>query len=542
VPPISLARAAGAALPLAGSISARLSAKGTLARPVVRLDADGKGVEVAGKPLGDLVAVVRHEPPTSTAEVSLRPTAGGTLWAGATLSTPLGLDDPKTLRDAAAKVEVKSDRLDLGFLPALAPGLVRKASGRLTVDLSASGPLAALRPRGAVKLEGGRLAIVELGDWSEVEVVASLGDRAIEVSRLDARQGAGRLSARLAAHDLGTEVAKLDGHLELRQLTVKREGMELATLDLPAELSGTLTEDRLDATVTVGGGTIRLPKKSGHALQAVQERKDIVEADAPAERARGPSGEAGARGTGTRPPLEARCRVVFPGKLLVRSERPAVNLELEGDSTWRVAGGELTADGSIAVVRGTVEPIAGRVFHVERGRVSFPGAPVSAALLDVTARYDNPAAEVTVTIAGTVAKPSIRFSSRPPLDDGQIAMLIATGRTELNVNTSSVSTVTAQDATQAVAGAAMSAVFTGLLADKLPVDQLSIDTSRLRAGKYVTDKLFVGYAYRFDAKPEEGENVNEVKAEYHLGARWKFELRYGDAQSGDASLIWSKDY
>jgi translocation and assembly module TamB len=219
-----------------------------------------------------------------------------------------------------------------------------------------------------------------------------------------------------------------------------------------------------------------------------------------------------------------------------------MNVELKGDSTWRLAGGEVVADGSVEAVRGTFEPISGRVFHVERGRVSFPGGAVDAGLLDVIARYDNPAAEVTVTVAGTVAKPAVRFSSRPPMDDASIAMLIATGRTELKVSTSGVSTMTAQDATQAVAGAAMSAVFTGLVADKLPVDQLSIDTSRLRAGKYVTDKLFVGYAYRFDAKPEEGENVNEVRAEYHLGPRWNLELRYGDAQSGDASLIWAKDY
>jgi translocation and assembly module TamB len=33
-----------------------------------------------------------------------------------------------------------------------------------------------------------------------------------------------------------------------------------------------------------------------------------------------------------------------------------------------------------------------------------------------------------------------------------------------------------------------------------------------------------------------------VKAEYQISPRWNFELRYGDAQTGDASLIWSKDY
>jgi translocation and assembly module TamB len=128
------------------------------------------------------------------------------------------------------------------------------------------------------------------------------------------------------------------------------------------------------------------------------------------------------------------------------------------------------------------------------------------------------------------------------MDDGAIAMLIATGRTEMNLNTSIVTPLTAQEAGNAVVGAAMSAAFSGLVAGKLPVDQISVDTTRIRAGKYVTDKIFIGYAYRFEAKPEKGENVNEVKAEYRLARRWTFELRYGDAPAGDASLIWSTDY
>jgi translocation and assembly module TamB len=542
MPPLAIARAAGQALPVGGTVSGRLSVSGSLAAPEARLDLDGKAVEVQGRPLGDLTAVVRHAPPTSTAEVSIRPVAGGSLWAGATVDAPLGLAEPKALREAAATLRVTSDRLELGFLPALLPGLVRSASGRLTVDLAASGPLLRLRPRGNVRLEGGRLAISELGDWSEVEVVAALGDREIEVSRLEARRGGGRVSGRFAVRDLGTAVARLEGKLALRQLTIARAGDDVATFDLPIELQGTLSDDLLDLTATLDAGTIRLPRKSARALQPVTERSDIVEAEVEAERARhrARAGEPGREEA--RRPLEVRCRLVLPGKLQVKSERPAMNLELKGDSTWRFAAGRLAAEGTVEVVRGTVEPLAGRVFHVERARVTFPGGDVDSGQLDVVARFDNPVAVVTVTVAGTVAKPSLQFSSQPALDDAAIAMLIATGRTEMNLNTSGVDPLTAEEASSAVVGAAMSAVFTGLVADRLPVDQLSLDTSRLRAGKYVTDKIFVGYAYRFEAKPEEGENANEVKAEYRITPRWNFELRYGDAQAGDASLIWSKDY
>jgi translocation and assembly module TamB len=536
VPGLPLSPATAQALPVSGTLTARASARGTLARPEARVELGGKAVEVKGRPLGEIAAVLRHEGGTTTAQASLRPASGGgALRADATLAAPLWPRDAAELRRAPSKVRVTSEALDLAFLPALAPALVRVASGRLDVDIAAEGPLGGLRPTGTVKLAGGRLAVVELGDWSEVELEASLGERAIEVSRLSARRGPGSLSGTLSARELGTPVAKLGGKVTFRQLPLMQEGVELASLDLPVDLEATLSDERLDAVVTVGAGTIRLPRRASHKLQAMEQRRDIVVEEEERERRRRGAGGASA-------PLEVRCRVVLPGKLLVRGDKPLVSLELKGDTTWRAVGSELTVDGSVEVVRGTVEPIAGRIFDVERGRVTFQGGPPTAGQLDVVARYDNPSAIVTVTIAGPVTKPSIRLSSQPPMDDAAIAMLIATGRSDVNPNTSGVGTMSGNEAGTAVVGAAMGAAFTGLVGEKLPVDQLSLDSSQLRAGKYLTDKLFVGYTYQFDAKPEENENVNEVRAEYQLGPRWKLEFRYGDAHAGDASVIWSKDY
>jgi translocation and assembly module TamB len=541
VPGLPLRRVSPPGLPLDGTLTAKVALKGTLARPEGRLDAAGAGLAVDGRPLGEVSAVVRYEAPSATAELSLRPATGGVLWAGATLAAALGLDlDGAALRRAPATLRVTSDRLDLGFLPAVAPGVVRAASGPLTVDLSASGPLEGLRPRGTIKLTGGRVAVVELGDWSELALEASLGDQAIEVPRLEARRAKGRLDGRFSLRELGTPKATLEGHLAFDQFTLSRSGMDLVTLDLPVELRGTLTDDQLDATVTIPGGTVRLPKKTPRALQPLDGRGDI-QVGRPKPRRPSWLGAAGP-GQASARPFEARWRVVLPGRLLIKGESPSVDLEVKGDTSWRVTGGELLAEGPVEVVRGTVEPITGRVFHVERGRVSFTGAGVGAGQLDAAARYDHPLAQVTVTVGGTVSTPTIQLSSRPPMDDAAIAMLIATGRTEIKANTSEVSSLTGKEAGNVALGAAAGMIFKSLVADKLPVDQVSIDASTLRAGKYLTDKLFVGYTRRFEAKPEKGENGNEVKAEYQITPRWNFELRYGDAQAGDASLIWSKDY
>jgi translocation and assembly module TamB len=127
------------------------------------------------------------------------------------------------------------------------------------------------------------------------------------------------------------------------------------------------------------------------------------------------------------------------------------------------------------------------------------------------------------------------------MDEGQIALLIATGRTELKAGTGGVS-ANVEEAGNAALLAVSQQAFKDVIADKLPVDTVSVDSSQLQAGKYVTDKIYVGYTRNFKARPEQGENTNEARVEFQISPRWNFEVKYGDANTGGASLIWSKDY
>jgi translocation and assembly module TamB len=105
-----------------------------------------------------------------------------------------------------------------------------------------------------------------------------------------------------------------------------------------------------------------------------------------------------------------------------------------------------------------------------------------------------------------------------------------------------VNTLAAGDAGLAAAGAVAMGVFKDLLSDKLPVDSVSLDSTAVSAGKYLTDQIYVGYVRRFDAKPEKGENPDEVRIEYQLAPGWQVETRYGSGQSGGVSLLWKRLY
>jgi translocation and assembly module TamB len=226
----------------------------------------------------------------------------------------------------------------------------------------------------------------------------------------------------------------------------------------------------------------------------------------------------------------------------VKGDQPKVDLELKADATYELVGGDDYATGDIEVVRGYVEPIGGRRFELTRGKVQFTGGPPRAALVDVEAKWTSTQdVAVTVVVAGPATEPQIKLSSKPTLDDSQIALLIATGRTELKRGGGEVGSLSTQEAGYAAASALVTTAFKSLLADKLPFDSVSLDATSFRTGTYL-GKIYLGYVYRFDAKQERGENQNEWSAEYAITKGWMLESRYGDAGAGSASLIWSKEY
>jgi translocation and assembly module TamB len=204
-------------------------------------------------------------------------------------------------------------------------------------------------------------------------------------------------------------------------------------------------------------------------------------------------------------------------------------------------GKELTMTGTVDTIRGRLEPIGGRVFEIAKGQVQFTGGAPTTAQLDVVANYDNPAAKVKVNVSGPVLKPVIKMTSIPVMDEAQIAVLIATGRTELKAGGGSAE-LGATEAAGAVLGAVATQAFKGLLSDKLPVDTVSIDSGQFRVGKYVTDKIFLGYTHRFNAREELGENVDEGRFEYQIDPRWSVQATGGTAGAGGANILWSKDY
>jgi translocation and assembly module TamB len=523
-----------------GQVALKLEAKGTLASPRGTLSLDATGLKLGGQPVGDLTGTARTGEGGSTFEATLTPAGGGALRAEGTLSAVPGIQASATsLATAPLRLVVKGRDLSPGFLPALLPGTLRAATGRVQTELSLTGSARSPRLAGTLALADGTVTLRSWGTFTDVGFQASLDSRAVRLEGLSVRRGEGRLEGRLAVEGLDQGGRRLSGALAATGFTLARAGMSVATVDARARLGGRAQAGRVEVEIDVEpGGTVRLPRKAPRALQPIEDRPDIVFAEAPAAGIE-PAGEGSQDGPEGALVVSLRVR---GDSLLVKSDQPRLHVELRTDSTWEVTGPEVMAAGTLDAVQGSFEPIAGRLFKVVRGHVGFSGGPIGDAQLDLAADWEATSAKVHATVGGTIRSPKLRLTSEPALDEAALAMLIVTGKTELSAGGTAGAPLTAQDAGMAAAMAMANKAFEDQLGEKMPLDTLTLNTSAATAGKQLTDRIFVTYVRRFDAKPEKGENVDEVRVQYHLGPRWTLESRYGNAGAGGASLIWQKDY
>ncbi len=541
---VDLSRA-GSAVPLGGMISGEAVAKGSLAEPDLTANFAAKKLVISGHPLGDAKLQASAQGHAAKAELHLEVASGGTLDGKVDVEADerlaaLRLADVKK---AQTEVTLTARALDLGVLPALAPGTVRSASGTLDAHLEAKGPLGKLRPKGHATIDGGKIAVTEWGDWTDLALRLSITDQALQVDKLHARRGEGSvdLTASVQGLDRKDQPAGLKASLKMDKLGIPRNGQLVATVDLDAGVTGQLGPQKLEAEVKVSSAVIKLPDKLPRQVQSLAERDDIVVRPFTKGPPKGSDSKVANQLVG---PFRAVVHVLAPSRFQIKAGSPTVDLDLRADVTvdWRT-NAPLGISGNVLTQRGRIE-VQGRNFEVKRGRVDFTGAGYEAANLDIKALYDNPQAKVTVSVQGTVQKPEVKLTSDPPLDEGQIAFLLATGRTELKPGGGGVSgsSFSAESVTNTALGALSGFFVKDVLGDKLPVDTVEASSSRIRAGKYLSDKAYVGYTRNMNARPEQGENTNEVSLQYQISQHWNFEARVGDAGSGGASLIWSKDY
>jgi translocation and assembly module TamB len=247
-----------------------------------------------------------------------------------------------------------------------------------------------------------------------------------------------------------------------------------------------------------------------------------------------------------------RLALEAPNHISVRSKD--VTLELGLSKPFQVDLGEQARIyGEVRILRGRGD-VWGRRFDVQPGgEVRFSGPPEQA-LLDVTGVYTSvqSQAKVYMHFSGEVTNVKVTPSSDPPMAESEIYTLLATGRTTLAQSSLGSSTaVGGGEAGASILGSWAATELKKAVGVALPIDVLSVEVgnderginqTRLEAGKYLTDDIYIGYQARINADPFRYQNTNAIRVEYRFLRRWSLQLEYGDANAGSLDAVWSRDY
>jgi autotransporter translocation and assembly factor TamB len=341
-----------------------------------------------------------------------------------------------------------------------------------------------------------------------------------------------------------------------RNLKLTFGNIKNARFNGPIALRGTVDGPRLAARVLLDGSRLRIPEISaGAELHPTGPPRDVVFVDARARAARAEE-QARAVETNAAGPQPAIAAQRPSLALAVQTTPLFVNgkdADVEVATDLKVitdARGRPRISGQVRLTRGWVRILKNR-YDVEEALLLFSGEADPNPALQISLAHRFPEAQIFIDLSGTVHAPKLDLRSEPPIyDRSQILSLILTGRV------APFETGGELDRSMAVASAVSQVLLGGIvdwLAPKVGLDVASISLdpqqdetgeTRVRArselGKFITDRLYLGYRHVWGASAE--ENQNEGLFEYRITARWLLLTVFGDAGVGGLDLFWIYRY
>jgi translocation and assembly module TamB len=543
---------------LKGRLHADLTVDGTLGAPRALFHAQASDVYLDKMAVGYARIEARYANREAKLDAQLTSANGGGLHAIAALKADLGypaVTRGLDLRRAPLDARLDAQQFELRGLSGVVPQL-RTIAGLLTASLTARGTPAEPRLDGRLEWKDGVLAVTEFGEYRQIHLTAHGNDTGVVLDELTAKSGSGNARVTGRATRAGANAYEVSADLKLDHLPLYQEGQPLAVVSLTSRLQGHASLPDAKLNVDIDEARIELPDTQRRKLQSLKPPRDVVlmDGDMPLNRAQAAKLKALKKGESEPPKAPAarpnlRLQVNSPRQLWVTGKD--AYLELGLSPKFKVAIGETTqVFGQVTVLRGRVD-VFGRRFDIKAdSTLTFGGAPDHPDL-DVRAEHVNTTENVTVllTAKGPIDKLSVTVTSpnRPDLSESQLYTMIVSGHLQLGSGPTGASSPTGQAAS--ILGGVLAGQLQAALKDRLPFDVLTIDVggqgiggTKLEAGRYLTDRLYVGYIGRIAADPSRYQNRNAVHLEFQITSRWEIEAEYGDLGTGTGDLIWKKNY
>ncbi|MDR0370838.1 MAG: translocation/assembly module TamB domain-containing protein [Prevotellaceae bacterium] len=226
---------------------------------------------------------------------------------------------------------------------------------------------------------------------------------------------------------------------------------------------------------------------------------------------------------------KGKIRIKIPRNTWIRNEE--LRIELSGDVELLKHRDFFEIFGTVDVIRGQYNML-GKVFIIRSGIVTFQGGPTIDPQLNIDAMYsfrdnDRTKKDMTILITGQVSSPEIKFMlDQSQISEGDALSYILFG-TSMDALTSGQQaslggSFGTSNLAETLAASLISSQLTRLLGKTLNVDYIefkagsTFDSATFTVGKYITNKLFVGYEQNIGQLANDDVARYEMKMEYEL--------------------------
>ena len=517
-----------------GELTAHAALTGTAERPALQASLRTENFRVDEVDYGELHLDAHYADRKAALRGALRHPQAGELTFDGVVPVDLAWAGPhQDVTDEALSLNLRAEQLDLAVVRALAPGQVRDAAGRVSLDVSITGRRSAPQATGRIALDDGRLALAATGvTYEELRARGNATGTTLDVTELHAHSGGGALDGTGRITFLSGGETSLDLTLHPHEfLAVERPALE-AAVSGDVLVRGNLGAPEVSGQLDVERAVVRPAELPGGSA-APQTDPTIIVAGTPVEETPPPRATIG---EATRVALDVR----IARDAWVR--RTDANIELGGELHVSKAPGEPAhVSGVIRLLRGWYT-FQGRKFVLEEGTITFTGPPPPDPRFDVTATFKNPRYRVTAHIGGSATKPTLALSSDPPLEQADILAVLLFGKPARELGKGE-SAALQQQALSLAAGYVMPELRTSVM-DTLGLDELDVQMpqgttqpGRVAVGRYVVGDVFVSLAQEFGTRI-----AQVVGVEY--GITRDISIKGSTSTRGDSAvdLFWHRRY
>ena len=511
-------------LQAAGTVTADAHITGTPAAPAGTMRVDARGMRLLSGP-------ARALPPANLAVTATLNGRAARLDArlDAGPSANLALNGTAPLGAGALDLRTTGG-VDLRLLNPILTASGRRAQGRVTLDVTATGSLAAPRVGGTVQLANG-----EVQDFGAGVRISALngtlqaqGDT-IRVASLTGQAGPGAIAVTGTVGVLRPGLP-VDLVVTMRNARPLSSDLLTATLDsdvaIKGEAAGALSAA---GTVAITEADINIPARLPASVAVLNVRR-------PGDKPPPPPGAA--RSIGLNLTVTAQ-RVFLRGRGL--DSELGGKLQLRGSSTApQVSGGFDMRRGSIS--------LAGTTLQFTRGKVGFDGTGVNGKIdptLDFEADSVTSSITATLLVGGFASAPKITLKSTPDLPQDEVLAYLLFKRSAAELGPFQIAEIAAGLAElSGVGGGGLNPL--DRIRSALGLDRLSVGSGgtnstssspMLEAGRYVAKGVYVG------AKQGTAGAGTQATVQIDITKGLKLETDAGSGQGANSvGVTYSFDY